>query len=324
MFKRIAAPFLALAGFAFSQPLSFEVASVKPSGPLDPAAVMSGKAHVGISIDKARVDVGNANLMGLICWAYKIKPNQVAGNPAWLNGGINADRFDILAKMPEGATEAQAPEMMQTLLAERFHLQVHHEQRDQPVYALIVGKGGPKLKQAEPEAGEASAGKAAEDSSKAPAKGEYSFGSGDNKVTMKQSGRGMTMSTKETGTVQMVPTETGSWRMDASGITMEAFATLLSQYAGRPVLDQTELKGRYQVSLELSMDTIMTVARNMGMNTAGGKPRDAVNPADAASEPSAGGSLFASVQQLGLKLESRKAPYDMVVIDRVEKAPTEN
>jgi uncharacterized protein (TIGR03435 family) len=185
---RIAAASVALAGIAFGQAgsessatLSFEVASIKPSGPLDPAAIMAGKAHIGISVDKARVDIGNANLMGLICWAYSIKPNQVAGNPDWLNAGMNADRFDILAKMPEGAKEAQAPEMMQKLLAERFHLRVHREKRDLPVYALVVDKGGPKLKEADPEpAGDV---QAAEGSSAnpAPAKGEVAFGSGENR-----------------------------------------------------------------------------------------------------------------------------------------------
>jgi uncharacterized protein (TIGR03435 family) len=104
---------------------------------------------------------------------------------------------------------------------------------------------------------------------------------------------------------------------------MESFAAMLSQYLGRPVVDQTELKGKYHVSLQLSMDTLMAVARNMGMNP-GMVPNNSAMPADAASEPSSGGPLFASVQQLGLRLESRKLPYDMVVIEHVEKAPTEN
>src|ERR1051326_3256633 len=69
-YPRIAAFLLAAATAAWSQttppaaaPLQFEVASIKASGPLDPAAIMSGKAHVGMSIDKARVDIGSATLM---------------------------------------------------------------------------------------------------------------------------------------------------------------------------------------------------------------------------------------------------------------------
>jgi uncharacterized protein (TIGR03435 family) len=337
-FTRIALVVLALAGLAFGQPaaapssapLSFEVASIKPSGPLDPAAIMSGKAHVGITVDKARVDVGSANLMGLICWAYKVKPYQVSGNPEWLNLGMNADRFDIVAKMPDGATEAQAQEMMQTLLSERFQLRLHHEKKDVPVFALVVGKAGPKFQEAAPDPpaapSAADPGGPGDSASVKPptAKGEVAFGSGDNRVTMKQTGGGMAISSKETGPIRMTPGENGGFRMEADKMTMEMLANMLSQYVGRPVVDLTELKGKYKVSLELSMDTLLAAARAMGMNT--GMPSPAANaarPAEAASDPS-GGSIFDSVQRLGLKLDSRKLPYDTLVIDHVEKTPTEN
>jgi uncharacterized protein (TIGR03435 family) len=337
-FTRVAVGMLAVAWMAFGQPVtapsgtppSFEVASIKPSGPLDPAAIMSGKAHVGMSADQARVDIGNANLMGLICTAYKVKPFQIVGNPEWLNAGMNADRFDILAKLPEGANKDQVPEMLQALLAERFKLTVHHEKRDTPVYALVVGKGGPKLKKAPPEppapaAAAASPGEPDDSApSKPPPKGEISYGSGDNRVTMKQSGSGMVINTKETGAMRMSPGENGGWRLEADKMTMETFALMLSQYVDRPVVDLTELKDKYQVALELSMDTLMAVAKKMGMNAgitpgAAGSP---TRPADAASEPS-GSSLFNSVQQLGLKLDSRKLPYDILVIDHVERTPIE-
>jgi uncharacterized protein (TIGR03435 family) len=319
-------------------PLAFEVASIKSAGPLDVGAIMSGKAHLGMSVDKARVDIGGMTLMALVCTAYKVKPYQVAGNPDWMNAGLNADRFDILAKMPEGANKDQVPEMLQTLLAERFKLTIHHEKRDTPVYALIVGKGGPKMKEAPPDAPETAAetdkpappeGTAAgpNDKPAAPAKGEMSFGSGDNKVTMKQSGSGMVINSKETGPMRMTPGENGSWRLEGDKMTMEMFTTMLSQYLDRPVVDLTDLKGKYHVALDMSMDTLLAVARKAGMNmgmpgmpAGGGR---AGNPAEAASDPT-GSSLFTSVQQLGLKLEPRKLPYDFIVIDHVEKMPTEN
>jgi uncharacterized protein (TIGR03435 family) len=337
-YSRIAAGLLAAAGMAIGQgvtapssaPLSFEVASIKPSGPLDPAAIMAGKAHVGMSVDQARVEIGNANLMGLICAAYKVKPHQVAGNPDWLNAGINADRFDILAKLPEGANKDQVPEMLQTLLAERFKLTLHHEKRDAPVYALVVAKGGPKLKEALPDptvppaATAPPSGPDESTSSKPAAKGEMSFGSGDNRVTMKQSGGGMVVNSKESGPMRMSPGENGGWRMEGDRMTMEMFVVMLSQYLDRPVVDLTELKGNYQITLELSMSTLLAVAAKMGMNTAGtAGPANPARPAEAATEPS-DGSLFASVQHLGLKLEARKLPYDFIVIDHVEKAPTAN
>jgi uncharacterized protein (TIGR03435 family) len=141
---------------------------------------------------------------------------------------------------------------------------------------------------------------------------------------MKQTGGGMAISSKETGPIRMTPGENGGFRMEADKMTMEMLANMLSQYVGRPVVDLTELKGKYKVSLELSMDTLLAAARAMGMNT--GMPSPAANaarPAEAASDPS-GGSIFDSVQRLGLKLDSRKLPYDTLVIDHVEKTPTEN
>ena len=64
---------------------------------------------------------------------------------------MKTERFDILAKMPEGATKEQVPEMLQSLLAERFGLTFHKEMREQPVYAPVVAKGGPKLKESSTE-----------------------------------------------------------------------------------------------------------------------------------------------------------------------------
>ncbi len=348
-FPRMAAGALAVAAAAFAQtaaaPLAFEVASIKAAPPLDMMAIASGKAHIGMSVDKARVDIGSMPLMQLVCLAYKVKPYQIAGNPDWMTAGLNAPRFDILAKMPEGADKDQVPEMLQTLLAERFKLTLHHEKRDTPVYALVVGKGGPKLKEAPPDVppapvaadtppapGSSTSGpsdSSASSSSKpaAPAKGEMSFGSGDNKVTMKQSNGGMVINSKETGPMRMMPGENGSWRLEGEKMTMEMLTTMLSQYLDRPVVDLTELKGKYQVALELSMDTLMAVARKAGMNMGmagmpGGGGKSA-SPADAATDPT-GSSLFTSVQQLGLKLDPRKLPYDYIVIDHAEKAPTEN
>jgi uncharacterized protein (TIGR03435 family) len=56
----------------------------------------------------------------------------------------------------------------------------------------------------------------------------------------------------------------------------------------------------------------------------GGAPGGDARPADAASDPSAGGSIFTSIQALGLKLEPRKTPFDTMIVDKLEKTPTEN
>jgi uncharacterized protein (TIGR03435 family) len=93
---------------------------------------------------------------------------------------------------------------------------------------------------------------------------------------------------------------------------------MLSQYLDRPVVDQTGLKGKYEAALDLSMADAMRMAQKMGMNV----PPPAQSANGEASDP--GNSLFSSVQQLGLKLEARKLPYDFIVIDHAEKMPTDN
>jgi uncharacterized protein (TIGR03435 family) len=66
--------------------------------------------------------------------------------PDWITGAES--RYDILAKMPPGATPGQAPRMMQALLAERFQLEFRHEHRVLPHYALVVAKDGPRMPKA--------------------------------------------------------------------------------------------------------------------------------------------------------------------------------
>src|SRR4051812_40630607 len=127
--------------------LAFEVATIKPSAPINAAAITSGQMpHVGTNIQGTRVDIGYESLADLIPQAFDVKPFQVSG-PDWLK----TERFDIIAKMPDRATKEQMPEMLQALLADRFRLKIHREMRENTVYALVVAKGGPKLKEADPD-----------------------------------------------------------------------------------------------------------------------------------------------------------------------------
>jgi uncharacterized protein (TIGR03435 family) len=320
---------LGLTGAAFAQATggpSFEVASIKPSGPLDPAAILSGKTHIGMSVDNFRVDIGSTSLLQLICLAYKLKPYEITGIPDW----AATERFDILAKLPEGASKDQVPDMLRALLAERFKLAVHRDKRDQPVYALVVAKNGPKLKEA-PQEPAAAPEASASTEARPPAKGEFVFGSGDQQVSVKAAGRGsMTLTTKESGPVR-IAMDNGVINMEFERMTMDLLAGTLSQYLDHPVVDETGLKGVYQASLHLSMEDAMKAAGKLGVSTgmmpmAGTPVTRPGNPTPAlvnASDP-AGGSLFSSVEQLGLKLESRKQPYEFLVIDHLEKTPAEN
>lgn len=295
---------------------AFEVATIKPAEQITPAMVQAGKMHVGMQVDQARVDIGYLSLYDLIYTAYKVKPYQVEG-PEWMR----VQRFDILATMPPGATKDDVPVMLQTLLKERFHLEIHRDKKDHPVYALIVGPGGIKMKEAEPDPAQPAEPKPLE-------KGEMVMGSGDNQVRMKQSadGRSGVAQTAKSGAVKYSMGQDGMMHYEYSKLAMSDLAEALSQFLDRPVLDMTELKGKYQVALDFSMQDIMAVARKNGVTVpAGGASGagSATSPADAASDPGSS-SLFTAVKQLGLKLDSRKAPMDIVVVDKAEKMPTDN
>jgi uncharacterized protein (TIGR03435 family) len=119
---------------------SFEVASIKPHGGV-----------ITFSMDpqiRGRRVVGTAStLFDLITTAYGIRYDQIAGAPGW----AETEHYDLEAKAEDGDRPLTRPElrqMLQNLLADRFQLKIHRETRDVPVYALVVGKNGPKLKAA--------------------------------------------------------------------------------------------------------------------------------------------------------------------------------
>ena len=288
---------------------TFEVASVKPAGPLNPAAIASGQMRIGMKIDAARVDIGSLSLADLIRIAYRVKAYQVSG-PDWMS----TERFDVRAKLPEGATQEQVPEMLQALLAERFKLTIHRQTKEQNVYALVVGKGGSKLKESVPEADAPPAGD--------PPPGTTVIGEGKDQVRMSgnKGGKGMVVSSAKTGTMKMSMGQGGTMRMESSKMSVATLVEMLTRFVDRPVMDMTELKGTYQVALELTMEDMRGMARTAGVML---PPGGGAAVAETASDPS-GGSIFSSVQQMGLKLEPRKAPVDLIVVDKVEKTPTEN
>ena len=215
-----------LFGQATQRP-AFEVASVKPAGPLDPAKIMAGKMRIGMTVDGARVDIGNMSLADLIRLAYRVKPYQVNG-PDWMG----TQRFDVLAKLPEGVSQEQVPEMLQGLLAERFNLTVHRESKEQPVYALVVGKNGPKFKEAPPDT----------DSPEPPASSASAPGLDIGGAKVRVDGKGVVISGGQTGGMRMSAGAGGAMRLEASKITMAALTDMLARFVDRPIVDMTELK----------------------------------------------------------------------------------
>jgi uncharacterized protein (TIGR03435 family) len=244
--------------------IAFEVASVKPAAPQAP-----GRFQISMGGDPGRINYSFVSLKNLIERAYSIKSYQVSG-PDWMD----SERFDVVAKLPDGAKQEDVPRMLQTLLAERFKLTIHREEKTLPVYAIVVGKNGIKMPKAE---GEAVGG-----------------------IRMQMGMKGRELSGK---------------------VTIDGLAGMLSRMLDRPVLDMTELKDNFDMKLEWTPDEREgTVVPGIRPPAAG----DHAPPAESSEAPSAP-SLFAAVQeQLGLKLESRKGPVALVVVDSMEKSPVQN
>lgn len=312
---------------AFGQPpapkLEFEVASIKPAPPFNPAMMQSGKMHLGISIDSAMVDIGGMPIIALLPTAFRVKQYQVAGagpGPDFMN----TERWDIVAKLPDGATQDQVPDMLLALLVDRFKLAYHRENKQLSVYALVVGKGGVKLKDTSSEP----------DAPVPDGPNTVSMNDGRGQVRISQEGgrgggRGgsATISSPQFGTLKMKMGDDGDMHLEAAKITMGGLAEFLTNFVDRPVLDMTGLKGAYQVTLDLSMQDMMAGrgggARAGGFGGRGGGAPGADSAVPTASDPS-GSAIFAAVQKLGLKLDPRKASVEMIVVDHLEKTPTEN
>ena len=299
-------------------PAAFEVASVKLAAPLDPQKIMSGQMRIGMHVDPQRVEINSLSLADLINIAFKTKSYQVVG-PAWLTAGpMNADRFDIRATLPAGATTDQVPEMLQALLVERFKLEFHREEKPQDVFALVVGKGGHKLKEAPPP-----------DPNEPKPEANLPAGAPPMSGPIQMSGNpqsGMVMRAGGAGAVKMNMGQDGTMRMEMERMNLAGFADAITRFLDRPVVDMTELKGEYTIALELAMADLMNAARAQGVAVpagAGGGPGGGAGPASSASEPG-GLSIIRSVEALGLKLDARKMPISKMIIDRLEKRPTEN
>jgi uncharacterized protein (TIGR03435 family) len=251
--------------FAQAPPkLAFEVVSIKPAPKGTPNEMLrDGRLHN--RGDDAQVDIGAIGLPGLIAWAFDVPAEQVKG-PDWMKD----TNFDIVAKIPAGGTRQQVPEMLRSMLTERFHLELHREQKILPVYELKIAPGGVRFKESTADPSRAGNCRREDD-------------------------RGMT----------------------CPRISMEGIAKLLTgqartatmnrnvaRYApDRPVFDATGLTGEYDLIAGWGV---------FGAHE-GGDP-DAWTYVTAAE----------GLKKLGLKLESSKRTFDYVIIDHLERVPTEN
>jgi uncharacterized protein (TIGR03435 family) len=127
---------LAVALTAWGAQAQFEVASIKPGDPS--LGGYSMRSFPG------RLELRNYTVKACIEMAYSVNDNQLAGGPK----GFDTEGYDIIAKLPEGGKGEQIPQMLQALLADRFHLTFHRETRSLAAYLLMPAKGGPKMPQA--------------------------------------------------------------------------------------------------------------------------------------------------------------------------------
>jgi uncharacterized protein (TIGR03435 family) len=303
---------------------TFDVASIKPAQPPTPDGqgriFMRGPSGGPGTKDPGRISYPYMTLKQVLMIAYDVKNYQITG-PGWLD----TERFDISATMPPDTTKEQFHVMLQSLLAERFKMAVHRETKELPMYSLIVNKGGAKMKESAPTT-------TAVESDGPPAppplpQGPPKIGpDGFPVLPNLNAGRpGMFM--------MMMP---GRARLNASQQTMQDLANRLTGQLNRPVIDNTGLTAKYDFILTYAPDPnegpgrggpgigglMVAVGRGPGPGGPGPGPGpdSTVIPEGEAPQP-----LFGALQsQLGLKLEPKKGDVEIVVIDKMEKTPTEN
>jgi uncharacterized protein (TIGR03435 family) len=237
---------------------SFEVATIKPAKPDGRFSLLVNRSGM--------LNTTSTSLSDLIKFAYDLHPRQITGGPPWLE----MEKFDVSGKpdTPGLPSIKQLKGMVQKLLKERFALTYHLEQKELPVYAIMVGKTGVKMSKNETNPN-----------------GLPGFGGG------------------------------GPRGLNVRNATMTEFAHMLqANVLEQPVVDQSGLGNtRYDFILKWTPD---------GATKPPGAPEGAAPTASA--DPDAPPDLFAAFQQqLGMKLQSTKAPVDVLVIDKVEK-PSEN
>jgi len=267
---------------AAAQAGRFEVASVRPGG-------TPGSSPLVSVLPGGRVSAPNATLRELVRSAYGVDDDRILGGPDWIAGA----RFAVEARAGRtDASPSQLQAMLAALLAERFGLQVHRERRELPVFVLTLarsdGRLGPALRPS---------GVACEPITPPP---------GVPPPPPPPPGDSLRRPLVPANAGLRCPTMFFPGWIAGRAITMAQLALRLGPYAGRPVIDRTNLDG------EFDLDLAYTPERPPVFNGAPLPPT-----AD-------GESLFTAVrEQLGLALEADRAPLDVIVIDGAER-PSEN
>jgi len=187
--------------------------------------------------------------------------------------------------------------MLQHLLEERFQVKLHREKKEFPVYTLEVAKGGLKMRENAPDPEAAKADNAPVNIS----------GSGSAQGISVDLGRGSSYSFADN-------------RFEAKKLNVDMLARSLQNYVGRPILDMTKDDGFYDFTLTFTPEDFLAMRIRAAQSAGISLPAEATRLLDTATID----SLIESLRKFGLTLESRRAPIDMLVVDHIERMPTEN
>ena len=291
------APLFCAAAQTSAARLEFEAASVKPAtfGPAANGLCRGGPGNG----DPGLFTCSYVDLKRIIVRAFRIRPFQLVA-PDWTQD----QRFDIRAAVAPGTTQEQFGTMLQNLLVDRFHLAFHREPREATRYELLIAEGGPKLKEVEET--EAPAEPAAPNSAR-PDRTALK------KIPLDRDG----YPTQRTG----LSVVNGRARFYQPYETIPSLLFMLEMITDKPVMDATGLKGVYEIDLHWGQAPLYG-------QLAAAQANAAIPPTGppAASDAGPGGPTIQQAlrAQLGLKLELKKGPVEMLVIDRVDRVPTEN
>ena len=252
-------------------PGSFEVVSIKVSGP---GSVRGSDGGPG-SKDPGRFTYGRAELLSLILHAYNVQPFQVQSRIP-----LDRDAFDLVAKVPQGATKEDFRVMLRNFLADRFHLKARVEKKDFDSAVLVVAPGGLKMTPSGTKATAEPSGRTSACEFPALPVGRPGF------VSRFTSVHGVTVACAV-----------------AREQSVASLAGMLYQYNEMPVVDGTGIMDKFDFTLEYSVGLAASP---------GTEPVDAQELSRALK------------QQLGLQIVKRKTPFDFVVVESIDRLPTEN
>lgn len=285
---------------------TFEAVSIKPAPPFDITYRTDYRDRGGPGTnDPGQVTYPMTNVFALLLRAYGVKPDQIIG-PA----SLTAANYYVVAKIPPNTSKDQFNSMLRNMLADRFHLALHRETRSFPAYALVIAKGGPKIAPSPPEAD-------APPSEQELFPGKMQIGQDDFPVL--RPGGSQT-------TAYYDGIARGTFR-----ITMAEFAEFLGPYVRIPtgsvgysalgatprITDRTGLTDKYDFKFEFAM---APQSQRPQLNGESEEPQSTLE-----SPFHAPNILTALEKQLGLKLEKgAKVDLDVLVVDHVDKVPTEN